>query len=102
MQQSAAAHAPIKHAHDVQSAEAQHPALELLQLAAAIGCADQCADGRASHDVRADFLLRQRFQNADVGPASGGPATQRQADAQGHGCRRRQGFELFHCIGQRM
>ena len=48
----AAGEGRIEQPHDLQAAEAAHPALQLVQFTSGIGGADKAADGAASHQIR--------------------------------------------------
>ena len=67
----AAGEGRIEQPHDLQAAEAAHPALQLVQFTSGIGGADKAADGAASHQIRLDAQSLQGTDDADVGPSSG-------------------------------
>lgn len=75
----AAGEGRIEQPHDLQAAEAAHPALQLVQFTSGIGGADKAADGAASHQIRLDAESLQGTDDADVGPSSGRAAAQGQS-----------------------
>ena len=84
--EQAAAQAHIHEPDHLLDAQSQHPLFEAVQLAGRVGGADQRADGCPTHVIRTNAGLFQRTDDADVRPAAGGAAAQRESYARFAGC----------------
>ena len=72
----------VEEPHHAALGQRQGEGLEQAELARRVAAADHRADGAARDDVRLDAGLLQHLDHADMRPAPGRAAAERQADAQ--------------------
>ena len=80
-EQPVAAEMQVEQAEHAALGQAAGEFLELVELAGEIAAADQRADRGAGDHVDLDAGLVERAQHADMRPAAGGAAAERQRDA---------------------
>jgi hypothetical protein len=72
----------VEEPHDPALGEREREGFEFVELAGGVAAAHHRADRAARDDVGDDPGLREHAQHADMRPAAGGAAAERQADPQ--------------------